>query len=327
MSPVARSILDRLDAARQQWWLFTLLTSAVLAGAVSLTVLLVFMLADALLQFSQITLSGLFLVWLGISVALVVLVYRRLARSQRNLEATARRIEEEYPELGSRLINLVQLSEDTKNVNRHFCEAAVLDAARGIGSLHFEDAPMRESRLGRFRHCMQTPRDLSESFGILGGLIVVAIVCSLLIPNWGSAANRLMSPWQFVPSIGSVEIVEVKPGNTEVLVGANLEVTATIRNPKARPYRARLLMTPEGGEEKELSMGPVDEKRAKYQVTLPPVMEPLTYRLEIGDRRFFTDAYRKKPTIAEVQVTMHYPDYLGRPEETFAQKTADLQGT
>ena len=68
MSPVARNIVDRLDATRQQWWLFTLLTTAVLAGSISFAVMLAFMLGDAFVQFSQMTLAVLLLIWLSVSV-------------------------------------------------------------------------------------------------------------------------------------------------------------------------------------------------------------------------------------------------------------------
>jgi hypothetical protein len=326
MSPAAESVIRRLDATRQQWWLFTLLTSAVLGGCLSFAVLLVFMLSDSLVKFSQLALAGMFLIWLTVTVALVVMVCRRLVRSQRSLEATARRMEAEFPELGSNLINLVQLSEDTGNLDRRFCHAAVDVAASEVGRVPLERAAGRESRWGRFLCCMQTPRDLSESFAVLGVLIAVAIVCHMLIPNWGSAAGRLLTPWQFVPSVGSVKIVKVTPGDAEVLVGTALAITAEIENPEATPYKATLWITPAGGEESALPMAP-DKKHRHYKLTLPSVLEPLAYRLEIGDSqtKLYTVGVRQKPTIEEVEVTFHYPRYLGRRDETFAQKQADLE--
>ena len=47
MSPAAESVIERLDGARQKWWLFSLLTTAVLAACVSLGTFLALMLADA----------------------------------------------------------------------------------------------------------------------------------------------------------------------------------------------------------------------------------------------------------------------------------------
>ena len=343
MSPAAHNVIRRLDETRQKWWLFTLLTTAVLASCVSLGVLLAFMLTDAFVKFSQLALTGLFLVWAGVTIAMIVMVCRRLARSQRTLEGTARRVEAEFPELGSNLINVVQLSGDTKNENRAFCEAAVALAVTQIGQLRFEEAAAKGTRRQRFRYCMQTPRDLGESFSLLSALVVVAIVCHLLIPNWGSAANRLMKPWEFVPSIGSVKILQVVPGDTDVLKDSSLEITAEIVDrPVGEPYKATLVVTPEdekpgdglpmsAGERFEVKVskkGTVkSEPRRRYTFTLPSVTKLLKYRLEIGDSqtREYTVQVRQKPTISEVEVSFRYPLYLGRQDETFMQKHADLE--
>ncbi len=327
MSPAAESVIRRLDAARQRWWLFTLLSTTVLAGCFSFGTLLLLMLGDALVKFNQLWLAVFFLAWLGLTVALIVLVGRRLSRSQRGLEATARRVEAEYPDLGSHLINVVQLAEDTQNANRAFCHAAVNASAAHVGARRFEGAADKESRWFRFRNCMQTPRDLTESVGVLGLLIGVAVVCSLLIPNWGSAANRLLSPWEFVPSVGSVGKIEVTPGNTEVLVGTGLPIAAEVSNPEGQTLSARLFVTPEEGEQQQLPMSAADEKQTRFTLTLPAVTKPLTYRVEIGDSQsdVYTVGVRRKPTIEEVTVTLHYPAYLKRDPETFEQNHADLE--
>jgi hypothetical protein len=343
MSPAAHNVIRRLDAARQKWWLFTLMTTAVLATCISLGTLFAFMLSDALLQFSQLVLLGLFLTWLAVTITMIVLVCRRLVRSHRSLEATARRVEAEFPELGSNLINVVQLASDSKNMDRAFCEAAVAHSAAHVGHVRFEEAPYKESRWRRFRDCMQTPRDLGESLCALGALLVLGVLCHLLFPNWGSAANRLMKPWEFVPSVGRVKIVKVTPEDTDVLVGASLEITAEIVDrPEGDPYRATLYVTPEGGEEDAVPMAADerrtvkvadggetrDEPRRLYRLTLPSVVKPLAYRIEIGDSqtREYSVGVREKPTIEEVEVTFRFPRYLARPDETFVQKDADLEG-
>jgi len=326
MSPAAQEIIERLDGTRQKWWLFTLLSTAVLAGCISFGILLFFMAADALIRFSQIPLALMFGVWFLVTIALLVLVGRRLARSQRSLEATARRVEAEFPEVGSDLINLVQLASDAKNGDPAFCDAAIRQAAQKVGRMHFDQAAAKETRFSRFVHCMQTPRDLGESVVVLAALIAIAVVCQFLIPSWGSAANRLLKPWSFVPSVGSVRIVSVTPGNTEVLVGSSLEIAAEIKNTEERSYKATLFVTPDGDQENTVTMAS-DQKFAHYKVALPSILKPLKYRLEIGDSQ--TETYlvktREKPTIAEVEVTLNYPPYLGRAAETSVQKDADLE--
>ncbi len=129
MSPQAQSVIENLEAIRQKWWIFTLLCSAVWAASASLALFLTFSIIDAVFRLSQTGLFAGFAVWLIATVSLAVFVIRRLFLSQRTLEGTARCLESEYPELQSNLINLVQLSEDTFNENRAFCNAAIDQAA------------------------------------------------------------------------------------------------------------------------------------------------------------------------------------------------------
>ncbi|MBN1908161.1 MAG: hypothetical protein JW818_00345, partial [Pirellulales bacterium] len=245
---------------------------------------------------------------------------------ERSREAAARRVELECPELGSHLINLVQLGQDTPRDDGPFHEAATRQAAEGLAGARFNQAATRQGRWRRFRLSMQTPRDLVESLGLLGVLIGLAIVGHLLLPNWGSAAGRLLAPWRFVPSVGSVEILEVTPGDVDLLAGQRLEILATIRNPEGTPYEATAWIGTPDGREADLPMTTSDDG-TQFRLTLPSVTEPMTYRLEIGDSQTerFEVRLREKPTVQSVDVTYHFPDYLNRPDESFTQKTADLE--
>ncbi len=325
MSPAAQSVLRRLDEVRQHWWLFTLLSSAVLAACLSIALLQTFVFADALVRLPRVGLWLLAAAWLIATCALLVLVVHRLLASQRSLEATARRVEVELPEVGSDLINLVQLSDDGSAASPSFVSAAVDQASSRLSDVRFERAAYTQSRWRRLLHCMQTPRDLAESLAILACLILLAGLCQAFVPNWASAANRLLQPWKFVPSVGSVQIVRVSPGDTELLAGSSLQVEAEIRNPAAQPYTAALFVTPHGEATSSLPMA-VDETRTRYTFTVPAVLKPIEYRLEIGDSQspMYRVGVRQKPTIAEAKITLEYPPYLNRPKETFTRKQLDL---
>ncbi|MBN1910441.1 MAG: hypothetical protein JW818_11925, partial [Pirellulales bacterium] len=69
MSPDAKRVIERLDAARERWWLFTLLSTAVLGVCASMGLLLLCMLGDALARLPQAGLWTLFLIWLGVTLA------------------------------------------------------------------------------------------------------------------------------------------------------------------------------------------------------------------------------------------------------------------
>ncbi len=326
MSPAAENVLERLDATRQRWWLFTLLSTAVLAFSLSFGTLLLFALGDVVLRFPQGVLVLAFAMWLSTTVVAVALMGRRMARSQRSLEATARRVELELPELGNDLINLVQLADDTRQAERGFCEAAIREAALRVAGVRFEEASRRESRAGRFLHCMQTPRDLAESALLLAILFAIALVCQATFPHWGSALGRVLKPFGFVPSVGAVGNITVSPEDTEVLVGSSLEITGSIEGTDGKVYDATLWIAAEGEAETSTSMA-ADEGGTRYRATIPSVVRPASYRLEIGDSqtRRYAVQVREKPTIAEVEVTLRYPAYLNRPAETVTQKDADLE--
>jgi hypothetical protein len=196
-------VLRRLDATRQKWWFFSLLSAFVLAICVSAGIFLAFLVLDARYRFSQGMLSALFAIWLCATGYAMWIVARRLGRHNRSLEATARRVESEFPELGSNLINLVQLSEDERGAVSPFRDAAVAEAAGQVGRIAFDAAAKKQSRWKRLLYCMQTPRDLAEAIFLLLLVAVVVCYCKSAIPNLGSAANRMMSPWNFVPSVKS----------------------------------------------------------------------------------------------------------------------------
>ncbi|MBN1591482.1 MAG: hypothetical protein JW888_18355, partial [Pirellulales bacterium] len=308
MSPIAESIIDRLDATRQRWWLFTLLATAALATSISLAVLVAFLAADSLWRLSQPVLWVMFLTWLAISLGLAAALARRLLRGQRSLEATARRVEAEFPELGSNLINVVQLAGGAASGDEAFCRAAIGQAAGALGAFRFDRAAGRVGRWRRFRFCMQTPRDWVEASVALVLVLALALGCSLLIPTWGSAARRFFAPWTFVPQRGEVEIVEVVPGDTEVLIGTGLEITATITNRQGKPHGATAWIA--AGDEEEVSLPmTADDARTHYRLAIPTVAEPLEYRLEIGDSqtRVYRVGVRRKPTIADVEIVYHFP--------------------
>jgi len=330
MPPDAEKVLDRLDGARQKWWFCTLLSTTILACAVSLALLLAFMLGDAYARFSQMILVSLFFVWLGVNAILILVVGRRLLRGQRTMAATARRVESQSPELGSNLINLVQLSEDTESDGAAFRRAAVNQAAAEIADVRFDKAAKKQSRLKRFIFCMQTPRDLFEAIVFLLLLVAAAVFCYFSIPSWGSTVERMLKPWEFVPSVGTVGQIEVTPGDIEVLMDSSVEITGKIRNPDNLPHKGVLFVTSENeegeAEETELPMA-ADPDRRQYALTLPSVLKSATYRLEIGDSQtqIYTIGVRAKPTIQEVEITYHYPHYLNQPDETVTRRQADLE--
>ena len=397
MSPQVQKTLDRIDDARQRWWLFTLLTTVVTVLACSAGLFLCFTVLDAVFLLSQAMLGLLAVVWLVASGLLTFYLARRLARHNRSLEATARRLELLEPKLESRLINLVQLGtlspeaagvksgdESEADHSFAFAQTAMQIAAAEVDHLAFERAGDRQTRRQRFKGCMQTPRDFIETLGLLVLLFGAGVLCAYLLPNWSSAAERLFTPWKFVPSSGQIEIVEVTPGNVDLMLGEKLTISTTFRVPAEwgeKPIDAVAILVDENGDERRVPLllkketpatapaeliaddpdagesteadasaaspdakkkvvDPKETKEIKTSpgasrepaswsaaVTFPAVTEPFRYRLQIGDSQseLFTVRVYPRPTVEQVEVTYHFPEYLDRPPETRRQRWADLE--
>ncbi len=328
MSPAAESVVHRLDSLRQQWWIFTLLSSLAAAASLSLGLFLLFMLADAVFRFPQSVLLGAFLVWGIASLAVCAWAVRRVSRAYRSLEATARRVELQFPELESSLINILQLAEDTRQDNPAFCLAAVSQAVTRVSGIRMEETPFRHTRWERFRYCMQTSRDFLEWSGVLITLILISLVMGMLLPNWSSAASRLLQPWEFVPSVGRIRILAVEPGNCEVFAGSTVKVVAKVSAPgKDKDSVSGILFTSADGEAEQRIPMAAEKEGEEYVCTIPAVLKPLQYRLEIGDTQ--SPVYRigvtEVPAPRKVEVTYDYPPYMGRASETHRQRTMDLR--
>jgi hypothetical protein len=321
----AADIAGRLDATWSRWWLCSL--GAGLAGAAALAfgALGVAVLLDAAFRLPQPALGAALALWAALSAAALGVQIARLLRFRRSREATARRVEREFPELGSHLINVVQLSGADEA--DPFRAAAVAQAVAAIGATPFERAAERRSRRERFGLCMQTPRDVGEATAALAGVLVLGGLCSLVVPGWGVATRRVLHPWAFVPASGSVRVLKVAPGDTEVLLGSALDVSAEVDDAGGRASRsAWLFVRPDGGRESRVPMR-ADASGRRFAASVPQLVGPVAYRLEIGDtqtRRYAVGVYRR-PTVAAVAVTYEFPAYLDRPSRTVRQAHGDLQ--
>ncbi len=326
MPPQAEAVTTRLHQTWLKWWTFSFWSGAILTAAVSLLTLVLFVLVDALLKLPQRVLVGLFATWAVLSLAAIAALAVRQHRGRRSLAATARRIELAFPELESHLINLVQLASRDGLDDDPFRRAAISQSAAAVADFPFDQAATRENRWRRFLLCMQTPRDLFESFAVLALVLGLALLCSTMVPAWGSSTRRILHPFAFVPSVGSVKILKITPGDTEVLIGSSLQIAAEIDNPAHNTLPASLFVRQAGKPESAQAMLP-DETGVRYVAALSQVLVPLQYRLQIGDTQ--TQLYKvtvyEKPTVAEVEAVYEFPAYLQRSPETVKQSQGDLE--
>lgn len=266
MSPIVNRLLEKLDALRQQWWFFSLLTTITFGFGVLLGFFFLLMLLDAYWRLSRGGLIFCASVWLLMAVYVLFLITRRLLRDDRTMDGTARIIESEFPQLESRLINVVQFSRslgssvvsepgeespanavDASRVSassamRAFELTAANRAATEINADEILTVSKHFGRWTRFRRQMQTPRDWCESLVFLVMVLIFAVVVNQKIPAWGAAANRLLQPWSFQPAIGAVGAIRVKPGDAEILVDSDLEIVGEIDRANGQSWRGYLFV-------------------------------------------------------------------------------------
>jgi hypothetical protein len=326
MSPQAEVVTSRLRKTWLQWWTFSFWSGAILAATVSLATLVLFVLLDALLKLPQRVLVSLFGVWAVLSLAAIAALLVRQRRGRRSLAATARRVELAFPELESHLINIVQFAGRDGAEADPFRQAAIAQSAAAVADFPFDQAATRENRWRRFLLCMQTPRDLLESFLLLAMILGLAVLCNAVVPAWASSTRRILHPFTFVPSVGSVKIVKITPGDTEVLLGSSLQVAAEIDNPARKALTATLYVRQADKPESAQALLP-DETNGKYVAALSQVLAPLQYRLQIGDTQtqLYKVAVYEKPTVALVEAAYEFPAYLQRAREVVKQNHGDLE--
>ena len=296
MSPQVEAVTSSLRQTWIRWWTFSIWTALVISAGISLGILALFVMADAIFRLPQGVLVASFVAWAGMSLAAFSILIARLKKGKRTLAATARRVELAFPELESQLINIVQFADS----DDPFRQAALAQAAAAVADFPFDQAASRENRWRRFSLCMQTPRDLLDSSLVLVAIVALVLLMNAIVPTWASSTRRLLHPFTFVPSVGSVKIAEVSPGDGEVLIGSTLQISARIENPASKALPATLFVRQADNDKPEtaVAMLPGEDNRT-YLAALPQVLTPLDYRLQIGDSQ--TRPYRvsvyEKPTI------------------------------
>jgi hypothetical protein len=286
---------------------------------------------DALIGLSQRGLLLLFVVWALMAAGALATTVLWLWRGRRSLAATARQVELEMPEVESHLINLVQFSADGQGQGTGpdpdpFRQAAVAEAAAAVRDIPLEQAGAHTSRRRRLALAMQTPRDAVEASAVLAVVVALAVLLGTIVPTMGSSLRRLARPWTFVPAVGALKIIKVIPGNTEVLMGSGLEVSALVKDPSHKSRTGTLFVRPKGARGPETALRMLPGAKQTYVAALPQVTAPLEYRLQIGDSqtaRYVIGVYQR-PTVAAVAVTYEFPPYLRRRNETRIQNHADL---
>jgi hypothetical protein len=230
----------------------------------------------------------------------------------------AARIEETAPELGERLESSAELWSK-RGVGHHGYSVELIDAlimrtlAEAAG-LDFRIAP--------------GPLTLRRTLIAAGGVVLAAlIVVAALGPRVAPAMARLARPLD-APRRQAVTI-SVGPGDTTLVAGDDLEVTATIGG----PFRgvARLNYEFEGEEPSDIEMVATEvaetgEEGLPRIATLRDVRTPLTYSVEADGAASptYSVSVVERPYVTGVRLDYDYPGYTGLLPRSVDENNGDI---
>ncbi len=232
------------------------------------------------------------------------LVYRRI-----NPAYAARMIEEGRGGLRNSLINYLSI----KQTGETTASKVVLSEIEMQAAKHLSEFPV-ESTIDRTQ------------------IIRLGIVLTVLVALFGGykllspkdpfqSVARVFAPTAKISRPARVQISHVEPGDTEIVFGGVLPVTATITGSFAHP--AELVFSTRDGQavSRRLPMSPA-EGQHKFTVNLTTsetgILQDLVYFIQAGDGRSPTYRVNVKstPTMTVREVTLEPPSYTEIPVST-----------
>jgi hypothetical protein len=320
-------VLARIDRLSDSWWLFSTFTGAVIGGWLIVAALMIAVVLDILLQFDSTARPIVIGAWAAVAIGtLVITLVRPLWRSRRSSEGTARKLEDIFDELGSDLINVVQLSRGNDCPSKMLQQAAVVQSSRHAENVPLESAARQLTLRQRLRDCMNTPRDLALAGAVWVLILVAGGILHMMFPAWPNSVYRLFHPTRFVPAVGAVRIVEVTPGDAELLIGESLTVAARVENSKGKAHDGVLVAIAQDGSEQRYALVP-SENYDRYRFTFPKVTDSFRYRLEVGgtQTQHYAVSVFDRPAVRSLSAGYRYPAYTGLAEATVKLKGGQIE--
>ena len=309
MSELPQPIREKIDALAGRARRLTLLRGiGVLALTLAAAVLLSF-LADYFLRLPQ---GMRALVLLAIVAALAVVGLRALwrpLRDETSREATALRIEREFPELRDSLISAVQLSRKVDAPDfyhsKDLARQAIAAGAEAVASIDVREAAPAARPL--------------RLFAAGAGAFLLLAALAAASPYHAETYFQRICLLQGVEWRKSVVLAVIEPeGGWLMARGDDFTVRVEVvkGDPEEVGIRSRLKS---GGEwEKRPMVRHRRQGRDTYERTFREVPESFTFYVTGGDAR--TEKYsvevKVPPSIQEIQLVVDYPSYLGLESKT-----------
>jgi len=228
---------------------------------------------------------------------------RTLARRMQ-FEQIAIHVEGRFPELSNSLINSVQLANDPLVEGEPLVEKIIADTV---------------NQAAEFDLRASVNKRLASRLAGASVFCVAAFATLLFIASGNdrvsNAFQRLIRPFTYTPVVGSVRIVRVSPGDTEVFYGEDLVVSAEVQTDRTDVEGLIIYKFEDQAEPVTKTMSPIGAAQpgaaGQFVYHVKDVRAPLEYRLKIGDSetRGYKVSIARRPEIERVDLVYEFPPY------------------
>lgn len=344
MADAYNEIESRLTKVRRRWRNLGLIKAVSIGVVEAMGLVLLFMLADYVYQFSPLVRT----VLLGVGAAAVIAVVLRhslepLRKRVRNTDL-ALLVEERNPELQGTLLSAAEFGGQASKgsaLNSYIVGALVAEADRKIQFVDIRKT-VDLNRLRKYGYAALVAMFLFVVIGAAFPNFLRQQGIRVLLP-WSPEAERMLVGDGYNPQLREGFLTtnlqqpikfRVHPGDEqnsiEILEGGSLEVVTELsRSPLGMDVEF-FFRAPEGDWEK-VPMSSIDKVYA-FSTTLEDIVEPLEYYIAVGNdkSKVFNITVRQRLKVEWIQLTYNYPEYLRLNPRTIQTVTGDItavQGT
>lgn len=181
-------------------------------------------------------------------------------------------------------------------------------------------------------NCRQRPLESAVRFSHLGplgarlGLVIGAAILALVLApaRLAHGWQQMLTPGSFVPKSGSVQIIDVQPGDVTLVTGQPLEITVTAKSPQTPPPRARVVFDGVLTSADLPATIRAEDGALLYSYRADHVDGPLKYRVEVGGTQsnWYSVQIVPKVTLTSLDVKITPPAYTRQAVRTLTL-TAD----
>lgn len=232
------------------------------------------------------------------------LAYRKLLvpwRRRWRAPEAAFAIQRHWPELGSRVISAVQLSESTSD-GRGAGSPLLVQALVAEISAHVPSLPVGRVVPGK-----------PAARRVLVALALFAVVAGLAWWQWPLASVLLRRAALADIPLPTNTIVVAETRDLRSASGTNVLLAALAQG--VIPPQGRLELALAGGEHRTILVRPDPENPARFFFSIENVRQSFTYRFYLGDGRgpSFSVTALPAPLLTAAEFIQEFPAYTGRP--------------